>query len=67
MDIKRIVDGVVGWLADMVSWVITCLCIFYLSYFDSWSVTLFFIVITIITGLLLAKLADRFYKFKDKE
>ena len=52
-------DCLIGWLGGMFSWLITALCLFYIAYFDTWLVTLFFIVMTIVGGLLFAQRVDR--------
>jgi|MedtruStandDraft_1076414.scaffolds.fasta_scaffold00974_6 membrane protein implicated in regulation of membrane protease activity len=55
-------DCFIGWLGGMFSWLITALCIFYIAYFDTWPITFFFIVITIVSGLLFAQWVDRLKK-----
>ncbi|TDN59474.1 hypothetical protein EC847_10475 [Scandinavium goeteborgense] len=55
---NKIKELLIDWLSGMFAWLITGVCVFYISYFETWPVTFFFIVVTIIGALLFAKAVD---------
>lgn len=59
---KKLADGIRVLVSGLFSCVVTCLCVFYLFFFDTWPVTLLFIALTLVGAFAVAKMIDKRYK-----